>query len=59
MISVFGLNYHCNPMEALDISLSNLTLLNAVIPNYGEKGEEVIDADDPANKERIAKILGL
>lgn len=46
-------------MEALDISLSNLTLLNAVIPNYGEKGEEVIDADDPANKERIAKILGL
>lgn len=61
LISVYGLNYHCDPMTALDLSLSNLTLLNAVIPNYTqeEKEEEVIDATDPANYEMIDRLLGV
>lgn len=46
-------------MDALDISLANLTMLNAVIPNYTHDTEEHINADDPANQERIDRILGV
>lgn len=59
IIGIYGLNYHCNPMDALDISLANLTMLNAVIPNYTHDTEEHINADDPANQERIDRILGV
>lgn len=44
-----------------DLSLQNLKMLNAVIPSYNskksDKKEEVINADDPKNQERIKKAL--
>jgi len=39
-------------------------MYNAVIPSYdldaesGKKNEEVINADDPKNREKVSKILG-
>ena len=46
-----------------DMSYANLTLYGASLPSYrshskGKQGEEeVIDASDPANKERVRAFL--
>lgn len=53
---IYGLNFHCDPMCALDVTFSNIAMLNAVIPNPMDT-EERLDADDPENAERINKLI--
>lgn len=41
-----------------DLSYANLVLYSSVLPSYDdEKDEDVINADDPRNKEKIRKLL--
>lgn len=46
-----------------DMSYANILLYGAVLPSFDNEktevgeSEEVIDADDPANREKVRKIL--
>ncbi len=47
-----------------ELSYTNLIMLGAALPSYDtdkddESKEEVIDASDPANQERVREILGM
>lgn len=47
-----------------ELSYTNLIMLGAALPSYDtdkddESKEEVIDASDPANQERVREILGI
>lgn len=44
-------------MIGLDMSIGNLTMLNAVIPSY-DNGKDELDADNPENQEKINQLLG-
>lgn len=43
--------------------MANITMYSAVLPNYSYNGnksegnEDIINADDPKNKEMVSKIL--
>lgn len=42
------------------MTLQNITLYNAIIPSYtSSKDDEVIDARDPRNKQKIEQLLGI
>ena len=57
---IFALNYHCHPEQVLDMTLQNITLYNAVIPSFSSgKDDEVIDATDPRNADKIRKLLDI
>jgi hypothetical protein len=42
-----------------DLSYANLVLYSSVLPSYDDEKEddEIINADDPRNKEKIRKLL--
>lgn len=41
-----------------ELSYANLVLYSSVLPGYDdEKGDEVINADDPKNKQKIRELL--
>lgn len=59
MVKGFGF-----PLEYVlyDLSYANLAMLGATLPNYGRRketssGEEIIDASDPRNKDRVRNFL--
>lgn len=48
------------PDDVLDMTLQNITMYNAVIPSFEGKSENkknIINADDPDNKDLVDKIL--
>ena len=54
--------YNLSPDYVLyDMSYANLIMYNAVLPSYDteskDKKEEVINADDPRNREAVRKII--
>jgi hypothetical protein len=57
MLGSFALNYHCNPMEVLDMTMQNLSLFNSVVPCYDDEKEQVINGDSIKNQDKINEIL--
>lgn len=59
LLVAFGMNFSCNPMDALDITMQNLSMFNLVTPSYNskEKDGEKLNGDDPKNSQKIRKAL--